>query len=236
VLVGGTMLYFRALLEGLSPMPAADPGVREAIEREAAEHGWPFLHARLAEVDAAAAARIHPNHSQRIARALEVYRSSGKPMTEWQRAPGKPAALDRYQVLQVAICPKDRAVLHARIAARFEAMMRAGFLEEVRSLHQRGDLDVALPALRAVGYRQLWHHLDGDYDLETAVQRGIAATRQLAKRQLTWLRKWSDLEWIYTDRDGNISETSLSDQGQAGIWKGQDPANPVLNYLGINPM
>ena len=236
VLVGGTMLYFRALLEGLSPMPAVDAEIRGAIEREAAEHGWPHLHAELAEVDPTAAARIHPNHSQRIARALEVYRASGRPITEWQRAPGASAVLNRYQVLQIAICPQDRAVLHDRIAARFAGMMRDGFLEEVRALYARDDLNPGLPALRAVGYRQLWHFLDGDYDLETATQRGIAATRQLAKRQLTWLRKWHDLAWIYTDRGGNIIETTLSDQGQGDIWKGQDPANPVLNYLGINPM
>jgi tRNA dimethylallyltransferase len=236
LLVGGTMLYFRALLEGLSPVPAADPEVRKAIENEAAEYGWPHVHARLAEVDPAAAARIHPNHSQRIARALEVYRASGRPITEWQQASGAPGVLDRYRVLQIAICPQDRAVLHERIAVRFGQMMRAGFLEEVRALHERGDLDLALPALRAVGYRQLWHFLDDEYNLETAIQRGIAATRQLAKRQLTWLRKWPDLAWIYTDRDGNIIETTLSEQGQGDPWKGQDPANPVLNYLGINPM
>jgi len=236
VLVGGTMLYFRALLEGLSPMPEADPQLRADIEREAATRGWPAMHAELAAVDPVAAARIHPNHSQRIARALEVYRSSGIPISEWQRAPGQSAALQQYRTLQLAICPQHRAVLHERIARRFTQMMAEGLLAEVAALQDRGDLDPELPALRAVGYRQLWRHLDGEIDLETAIEQGIAATRQLAKRQLTWLRKWPDLEWIYTDRDGNIVETTLSDDQQGVITDGQDPANPVLKYLGINPM
>jgi len=236
VLVGGTMLYFRAALEGLSPMPAADPAVRADIEALAAASGWPALHAELVAVDPVAAARIHPNHSQRIARALEVYRSSGKPLSEWHRIPGSAGALDQYQTLQVAICPRDRAVLHQRIETRFHQMMEEGFLEEVATLRDRGDLNPDLPALRAVGYRQLWQHLEGEIDLESAVQRGIAATRQLAKRQLTWLRKWPDLEWIYTDRDGNILETTLSDAEQGVIQNDRDPANPVLKYLGINPM
>lgn len=236
VLVGGTMLYFRALLEGLSPMPEADPQLRAEIEREAAARGWPTMHAELAAVDPVAAARIHPNHSQRIARALEVYRSSGTPISEWQRAPGQSAALQRYRTLQLAICPQHRAVLHERIARRFAQMMAEGLLAEVAALRDRGDLDPELPALRAVGYRQLWRHLDGEIDLETAIEQGIAATRQLAKRQFTWLRKWPDLEWIHTDRDGNIVETTLSDDQQGVTTNGQDPANPVLKYLGINPM
>ena len=240
LLVGGTMLYFKAFLEGLADMPAADPAIRREIEAQAAEHGWPWLHAQLARVDPEAAARIHPNHSQRLGRALEVFRASGIPLSQWQREesprelPGK-----RYRVVQLAICPADRAVLHRRIAARFEQMLAAGLLEEVRGLYQRGDLHPGLPAIRAVGYRQLWQHLAGECSLEEAVARAIAATRQLAKRQLTWLRKWPDLHWLPTDAAGNLLAGTESDTGLGAALparSGQIPLEAVLNYLDSAPL
>jgi tRNA dimethylallyltransferase len=231
LLVGGTMLYFKAFLEGLADMPAADPTIRAAIEAEAAAQGWPHIHARLAEIDPAAADRIHPNHSQRLNRALEVYRASGVTLSEWQaRQGGKPLPGDRYRILQMAICPLDRAELHRRIALRYEAMMAQGFLQEVEALHARPDLHADLPAIRAVGYRQLWQHLEGECSLAEAVDKGIAATRQLAKRQLTWLRKWPDLQWIYTDPEGNVLETTLSET-TAGVI-GQKTAGVALKWLG----
>ena len=254
LLVGGTMLYFKAFLEPLADMPSANPEVRAAIEAEAAAHGWPHMHTLLAQVDPQAAARIHPNHSQRLARALEIYRSSGVPMSQWHAAgEGAATPLDDYSVYQLAISPVDRAVLHQRIALRFEQMMAAGFLAEVEQLQRRGDLHPDLPAIRAVGYRQLWQHLAGECPLEEAHQRGEAATRQLAKRQLTWLRKWSDLAWIYTDQAGNIerlvvsnsSESCLqgasgerqwaSGEAQAGLV-GKKPVAAALNYLGHIPI
>jgi len=231
LLVGGTMLYFRAFLYGLAEMPAADPEIRAAIEAEAARVGWPQLHAELATVDPAAAARIHPNHSQRLARALEVYRASGTPLSEWHRASSAGSAnpFEEFRVVQLAICPEDRGELHRRIEVRFRRMLRAGLLEEVRALHARPDLHAGLPALRAVGYRQLWRHLDGECGLDEAVQNAVAATRQLAKRQLTWLRKWPDLEWIITDRDGNLSEKSLSDA--IPVRPGEPPLALALYFL-----
>ncbi|MBP6682337.1 MAG: tRNA (adenosine(37)-N6)-dimethylallyltransferase MiaA [Halioglobus sp.] len=235
LLVGGTMLYFRAFLEGLAQMPAAAVDIRREIEAEAALHGWPWLHARLAEVDPQAAARIHPNHSQRLGRALEVYRASGITMTQWQaRQASRPPPAQRFRVVQLAICPLDRAVLHRRIALRFEQMMAAGLLEEVRALYRRGDLGAELPAVRAVGYRQLWRHLAGECSLEAAVADAIAASRQLAKRQLTWLRKWPDLNWIYTDEAGNLAQPPGSDPGGTGL--GQKPIWQALNYLERAPL
>ena len=230
ILVGGTMLYFKALLEGLNEMPCADPGMRAQIEHEAKCQGWPALHAKLQEVDPVSAARIHPNHSQRLARALEVYRTSGKPMSAWQsHQQTSPLPAERYRLLPLGLCPQDRSVLHERIALRFAHMMTAGFLEEVRQLHERGDLNADMPAIRAVGYRQLWAYLDGATSLEEAVERGIAATRQLAKRQLTWLRKWPDLAWISTDCEGNVLHSDLSDS--KGMSFVQNPCDLVLNFL-----
>ena len=235
LLVGGTMLYFRALLEGLADMPAADPAIRARIERDAAAHGWPYVHAQLAQVDPDSAQRIHPHHSQRVGRALEVYRASGVTMTElFARQGDQPGAFAGYRIVQMAICPTERAVLHQRIAARFEQMMAAGFLREVQQLYLREDLHPALPAIRAVGYRQLWQHLAGEYSLEEAVEKGIAATRQLAKRQLTWLRKWPDLEWIYTDSAGNLSPKSLS-EGAVGL-AGEKSLALALKYLQTPPL
>lgn len=208
ILVGGTMLYFRALLIGLDAMPEGDPDVRAGIEAEAARRGWPALHAELARVDPEAARRIHPNHSQRISRALEVYRISSVPMSAWQR--GGPPPLPAQPVLALAVCPRERALLHRRIADRFEQMLARGFVAEVEALWQRGDLDPGLPAIRAVGYRQYWDLLEGAVDAATARERTIAATRQLAKRQLTWLRKWPELRWLLTDADGEV-EAILGD-------------------------
>jgi tRNA dimethylallyltransferase len=189
LLVGGTMLYFRALLRGLDDLPRADPALRKALEAEAKARGWPALHAELATVDPATAARLAPNDSQRIGRALEIFRLTGTPMS---------ALLDRaqselpYRVLQLALIPSDRAVLHQRIAARFDAMLAEGLVDEVECLRRASALSPDLPAMRAVGYRQAWAYLDGDIDMKALREQGIAATRQLAKRQLTWLRSWPD--------------------------------------------
>ena len=192
IFVGGTMMYFKALLDGLSEMPASDPEVRAAIEKEAIEQGWPEMHRRLQVVDAITAESLHPNHSQRISRALEVYRQTGVPMSQWrERSQGQKRA-----AICVALAPAERRILHERIERRFDDMLANGFLEEVAALYQRGDLHVDLPAVRAVGYRQLWSHLSQEYSLEIARERGIAATRQLAKRQITWLRSWSGLHWL----------------------------------------
>ena len=193
LLVGGTMLYYKALLEGLSPLPAADPEIRAEIEREAQEKGWQALHEELVRIDPVSGARIHPNDPQRLSRALEVFRISGKTLTELTQTQGE--ALP-YRVHQFAITPKDRAVLHQRIEQRFGKMIEAGFEQEVRALYERGDLHPDLPSIRCVGYRQMWDYLDGNCSLDEAVYRGICATRQLAKRQITWLRSWKDLTWL----------------------------------------
>jgi len=185
LLVGGTMLYLRALISGLATLPQGSEKIRADIDADAARLGWPAMHARLAEVDVAAAARIHPNDAQRIQRALEVHAVEGRPISELQKVTAP--ALDR-EFLVTALVPSDRARLHAALAQRFETMMAAGLLEEVRTLYARGDLSPESPAIRAVGYRQLWSHLSGDGALEDAVEAAVAATRQLAKRQMTWLR------------------------------------------------
>ena len=204
LLVGGTMLYFKALLEGLAAMPAADAAVRAEIERDAAAHGWPYVHAQLQAVDPESAARIHPNHSQRIERALEVYRLSGITMTEHHRRQAAAADLP-YQFAQLAIAPRERAVLHQRIASRFQQMIELGFVDEVRALRERGDLRADMPSMRAVGYRQVWQYLDGQCTQAEMIERGIIATRQLAKRQLTWLRGWPQLHWLQTDEQGRLA-------------------------------
>lgn len=186
LLVGGTMLYLRALLDGLAALPEALPELRRELDTRAARAGWPALHAELTRLDPAAAARIAPNDAQRIQRALEVCHATGGPISELQRMTSSPLA--SYDVRYWMLDPPERAALHERLARRFEAMMAAGFLDEVRGLRERGDLTSRHSSMRAVGYRQLWAHLDGRYDLEEAGQRAIAATRQLAKRQLTWMR------------------------------------------------
>jgi tRNA dimethylallyltransferase len=230
LLVGGTMLYFKAFLGGLAEMPPADPAIRAEIEALATAKGWPHIHQLLAEVDPQAAQRIHPNHSQRLSRALEVYRATGRPLSEWHSQQQDDDFLSHYQLSQIAICPQDRAELHRRIALRFDIMMEQGFLAEVQGLYDRGDLHADLPAIRAVGYRQLWQHLAGELSLEEAVDKAVAATRQLAKRQLTWLRKWPDLEWIYTDNAGNVVEQPLSEQ-----TGGTKPLQQALKLLESNP-
>ncbi|MBY5992296.1 tRNA (adenosine(37)-N6)-dimethylallyltransferase MiaA [Ferrimonas balearica] len=203
LLVGGTMLYFKALLEGLSPLPSADPEVRAAIEAEAAERGWNALHQELADIDPESAARIHPNDPQRLSRALEVYRISGQTLTTLTRQKRPPLP---FRAAQFAIVPQDRARLHQRIEQRFMTMLEQGFEAEVRALKQRPDLHPGLPAIRCVGYRQMWGYLDGEYDHSTMVEKGVAATRQLAKRQVTWLRGWQGLHWLNSEHDDNVGE------------------------------
>jgi tRNA dimethylallyltransferase len=185
LLVGGTGLYFRALQSGLSMLPAADAALRVGIAQSAQAQGWPALHERLHELDATAAARIKPNDAQRIQRALEVITLTGKPLSALQGA--APVRFE-YRVLKLALVPADRAALHTRIATRMDAMFEQGFLDEVRALRTRGNLQPDLPSMRAVGYRQAWQHLDGQFDAAQLRDRAIFATRQLAKRQLTWLR------------------------------------------------
>lgn len=197
ILVGGTMLYFKALLEGISPLPEADAAVRAELEQEAASIGWDGLHQQLQQIDPVSAARIHPNDPQRINRALEVYRLTGQTLTELTQVKGEPFP---WACRQFAITPDDRATLHHRIALRFEQMLSQGFEQEVRALYQRGDLTAELPSIRCVGYRQMWDYLDGLVSYDEMVYRGIAATRQLAKRQLTWLRGWPELTWLSTDQ------------------------------------
>jgi tRNA dimethylallyltransferase len=207
LLVGGTFLYFRALQHGLSEMPAADPAIRTRLEAEARAVGLQQLHARLAQVDPEAAARIHPTDPQRIQRALEVYEATGQPLSAWH-AQGRAGAFP-WRVLKLALLPVDRAVLHDRIEARFRAMLAAGFLDEVRELYARDDLHKELPAMRAVGYRQAWAWLAGEIGYEEMVQRAIVATRQYAKRQLTWLRAEADIECFAAEQEpgaGNLAE------------------------------
>lgn len=213
LLVGGTGLYFHALLHGLSPMPSADAGLRTAIAEEGATRGWDALHAELAVVDPAAAQRIKPGDRQRIGRALEVWRASGRSISDWQGA----SVHQRFplRVLKVVLAPADRAVLHARIEVRFDAMLGAGFLDEVRRLHADPRLaalvdPLDLPALRAVGYRQAWRHLAGETDAVTFREEAIAATRQLAKRQLTWLRGEHDARWFDPSTDGAALDAAVA--------------------------
>ncbi len=198
LLVGGTMLYFNSLVRGIARLPSADPALRAAIDAEAAERGWPAMHAELAKVDPVAAARIHPNDPQRIQRALEVQRATGVPISVWQRETKPRHAL---QFARFALVPQDRGRLHADIAARWQAMLDAGFVDEVRALRALPDLSADATSLRAVGYRQLWGHLAGEYDLRQASTLAIAATRQLAKRQITWIN--ADPGWRRLDPDAN---------------------------------
>ena len=194
LLVGGTMLYYKALLEGLSPLPSADEKVRSEIEAKAALIGWGGLHQELSKIDPISAQRINPNDSQRINRALEVFYLTGKTLTELTAQKGE--ALP-YDILQFAIAPEQREVLHRRIEQRFHKMIELGFQQEVEKLYRRPDLNENLPSIRCVGYRQMWEYLRGDYDHDEMVFRGICATRQLAKRQITWLRGWtSPIQWL----------------------------------------
>lgn len=201
LLVGGTMLYFKALLEGLSPLPSADEAIRAQIQQEAEQLGWQVLHQELARIDPVSAARIHPNDPQRLGRALEVYRISGKSLTELtqEKSPELP-----YDVVQFAIAPQERKTLHGLIETRFMQMLQAGFSDEVAKLKQRGDLHLDMPSMRCVGYRQCWQYLEGEFDHDTMVEKAVAATRQLAKRQLTWLRGWPELNWLESGAQGNL--------------------------------
>ncbi|WP_163935707.1 tRNA (adenosine(37)-N6)-dimethylallyltransferase MiaA [Paraferrimonas sp. SM1919] len=201
VLVGGTMMYFKALIEGLSPLPAADEEIRLQIAKEAEKLGWEVLHGHLSEIDPTSAARIHPNDPQRLSRALEVYRISGKSLTELTATKSEPLP---YEFLQFAIVPEDRKILHQRIAERFQLMLDQGFVDEVRALMARGDLNLDMPSMRCVGYRQCWQYLEGEFDEQQMFDKGVAATRQLAKRQITWLRSWPDLTWLNTGDKKNL--------------------------------
>lgn len=194
LLCGGTMLYFRSITQGLSSLPSADEGIRQKILAEARQRGWDAMHDTLSRIDPRAAQRIHPNDPQRIQRALEVYEITGLSMSDWQEQ-HKPQGLP-YDFIKLAIAPADRAVLHGRIETRFDHMLQQGFIDEVAELKKRADLDLDKPSMRCVGYRQIWEHLDGKYDVNQARLKGIYATRQLAKRQLTWLRSVSDLQWL----------------------------------------
>ncbi len=209
LLVGGTMLYFRALLQGLSELPAADESVRERLEQQAAEIGWEKMHQRLTEVDPEAGARIHPNDPQRIGRALEVYEVTGKPMSQLQKE--QQAEPLPYEVLKLALMPSDRAMLHQRIEKRFKLMLEQGLIDEVKTLQERGDLNEDLPAIRAVGYRQVWDYLLERIDYTEMEERGVIATRQLAKRQFTWLRSEKDLVAYNSSQDSEqqIQESVL---------------------------
>jgi len=190
LLVGGTMLYFKVLLEGLSKMPEANPQIRDQIQQQADSDGWPAVYKQLQAVDPETAAGLHPNHSQRIQRALEVYLLTGVPMSTLRREENIGGIADQYAIKQLALIPVNRKLIHQRIEDRFKRMMAQNFEAEVHALYQRGDLHAELPAIRSVGYRQIWQYLDGQLSHDEAVEKAIVATRQLAKRQITWLRNW----------------------------------------------
>ncbi|MEQ5834618.1 tRNA (adenosine(37)-N6)-dimethylallyltransferase MiaA [Marinobacter sp. NFXS9] len=220
LLVGGTMMYFKALLHGMADLPSADQALRAELVAKAESEGWLALHEQLKALDPVAAEAIHPNNRQRVLRALEVVLVSGRPISEAWAGNGAGSDVDYpyltqwqadaspdlpYNVIQLSISPGNRSVLHDRIRLRFHKMLELGFIDEVRALRARGDLHSGLPSVRCVGYRQAWSWLDGDVGYETFVEKGIAATRQLAKRQLTWLRKWPDLHWIDSEASGSLS-------------------------------
>lgn len=221
LLVGGSMLYFKVLRDGIADLPVAAPELRAEILAEAQRLGWPALHAQL---DPETAATIHPQHSQRIQRALEVLRTTGTSLRELQRraAPTPPD----HRLLQLALCPTDRAVLHERIALRWREMLAQGFVDEVAGLYRRGDLHPDLPSMRAVGYRQVWDFLAGAIDFPEMELRALAATRQLAKRQLTWLRGWPDLQWFHTDAGQRAVDADIPATGT-----GAPIAQQVLKFL-----
>ncbi len=196
LLVGGTMLYFRALQHGLSALPSADAEVREAIDAEARERGWGVLHQRLAQVDPAAAARIHPNDPQRIQRALEVHQLTGRPLSSFFTGQVPPMPALRGTLIKVVMAPGDRSLMRRRIETRFNEMLERGLIREVEALYQRGDLERELPSIRSVGYRQVWEYLSDEFSYSAMVERATTATRQLAKRQLTWLRREESAQWF----------------------------------------
>ena len=203
ILAGGTMMYFNALINGISPLPKSDETIRDEITQQAQRLGWSKLHDELRGVDPISGERIHPNDPQRITRALEVYRSTGKTLTHWQQQEGEKCP---YNIAQFAIAPADRAVLHERIATRFDLMLEQGFENEVVKLYERSDLHEDLPSIRSVGYRQMWQYLDGQLSYAEMRERGIIATRQLAKRQLTWLRGWEQVTWLDTFANDNLTK------------------------------
>ncbi|WP_016913445.1 tRNA (adenosine(37)-N6)-dimethylallyltransferase MiaA [Vreelandella stevensii] len=204
LLVGGTMLYFKRLVEGVANLPAADPLIRERLAAMQAEQGLAALHRELASVDPVSAARIHPNDPQRLMRALEVFHASGRPMSElWAE---QETETFPWRLLSIALSPLDRSILHRRIAQRFDAMLDEGLIDEVAALKKRKDIHAGLPSMKSVGYRQVWEYLDGEYDRDELVSRGVIATRQLAKRQLTWLRSWPALRWIDTQQPGALDK------------------------------
>tara|TARA_B100000586_G_scaffold80849_1_gene56977 strand:+ start:2829 stop:3782 length:954 start_codon:yes stop_codon:yes gene_type:complete len=203
ILAGGTMMYFNALINGISPLPKSDEKIRDEITQQAQRLGWSKLHDELRGVDPISGERVHPNDPQRITRALEVYRSTGKTLTHWQQQEGEKCP---YNIAQFAIAPADRAVLHERIATRFDLMLEQGFENEVVKLYERSDLHEDLPSIRSVGYRQMWQYLDGQLSYAEMRERGIIATRQLAKRQLTWLRGWEQVTWLDTFANDNLTK------------------------------
>ncbi len=203
ILVGGTMMYFKSLIEGISPLPAADESIRAEINALAEQKGWQHVHSLLADVDPVSAERINVNDPQRLSRALEVFRITNKTLTELTKIKGDSLA---GNVLQFAVMTADRSELHQRIEQRFNIMLEQGFQAEVEQLRKRDDLNEDLPSIRCVGYRQMWQHLNGDIDYDEMVFRGVCATRQLAKRQLTWLRSWKDLTWLTTNDPTNLQQ------------------------------
>lgn len=223
LLVGGTMLYFKALLEGLSDLPPANEQVRAKIEADARQYGWRHIHNELKKVDPVSARRIHPNHSQRLSRALEVFLVAGVPMSELHARSGA-GLLEQYHWIQIAIAPRNREILHQRITVRFDKMLEAGLIDEVRRLYGRGDLQPDLPAIRSVGYRQVWDYLAGVISCDELRVRGVVATRQLAKRQLTWLRTWPSLNWLYTQHESGENLTP------------KEIVNEALSFLGKRPI
>jgi tRNA dimethylallyltransferase len=203
LLCGGTMLYFRAITEGLSELPRADEEIRQALIDEASDIGWAAMHAQLMSIDPEAANRIHPNDPQRIQRALEIFRITGVSMSDWLKQ-NKPEGLPHRFIKQI-VAPADRSVLHQRIEQRFDQMLAQGFVEEVEKLRLRPDLNLNKPSMRSVGYRQIWQYLDGEFELEKARLKAIVATRQLAKRQFTWLRAVQDAQWTDTLNSSDIT-------------------------------
>jgi tRNA dimethylallyltransferase len=212
LLVGGTMMYYKALIDGLSPLPESDQNVRKTIEAKAEKLGWEELHQQLAQIDPTSAKRIHPNDPQRLIRALEVYHLTNRSMTDLMATKSAPIP---YNIKQFCIAPDDRKVLHQRIAQRFQQMVDTGFQGEVEKLRTRDDLHLNLPSIRCVGYRQMWQYLDGDYDFSEMIAKSVAATRQLAKRQLTWLRGWENIHPLDTFSSNNLSKVIKLSQFQA---------------------
>lgn len=212
LLVGGSMMYFKVLLEGLSNLPEANQQIRDELEQRAAIEGWPSLYKDLQKVDPDTASQLHPNHSQRIQRALEVHRITGVAMSSLQGS-AVGGLRDNYDIVQFALVPQNRSLLHSRIETRFKQMMEQGFEREVQGLYDRGDLNVSLPGIRSVGYRQLWDYCAGESDLSTAIEKSVIATRQLAKRQMTWLRNWPQAIEIKVDyQDSYLSTEEICAQ------------------------